>query len=156
MPYKSEPVLIVEDSQEDYAALNRSFSKVGILNPLKHCSDGDEALDYMYQRAGYEDPGSAPRPALILLDLNLPGTDGREILRQLKQDDQLKEIPIIVLTTSTDPRDITQCYRLGANSYVTKPTDPTRVTEIAQQLKEFWLGSCSLPTDAEPCLHRAC
>jgi len=116
-----QAILLVEDSPEDYEVTVRAFRKANLLNPVFHCQDGEEALDYLYRRGRYADPTSAPRPGLVLLDLNLPGTDGRQVLAQIKSDAQLRTIPVVVLTTSADERDIEGCYRAGANSYVQKP-----------------------------------
>ena len=99
-------ILLVEDSPEDYEATVRALRRAGLHNPLFRCEDGDQALDFLFQRGVFADPAVAPRPAIILLDLNMPGTDGHEVLRQLKADEHLKTIPVIVLTTSDDERDI--------------------------------------------------
>src|SRR5438105_2527750 len=96
------PILLVEDSPEDYQATVRAFQKAGLANPIFRCASGDDALDYLHRRGAYADPGRSPRPGVILLDLNLPGTDGREVLAEVKADARLKAIPVIVLTTSAD------------------------------------------------------
>ena len=121
-PKHSLPLLLVEDSPED--RMPRSGrSRKRLANPIFSCVDGDDALDFLYRRGKYAD-GAAPRgPGVILLDLNLPGTDGREVLAEIKSDESLKNIPVIVLTTSTDERDIGGCYQAGANSYVRKPVN---------------------------------
>src|SRR5262250_2498869 len=98
----SQPILLVEDSPEDFEATERAFRKSGLKNPIHRCVDGDEALDYLYRRGRYANPARSPRPGIVLLDLNLPGTDGREVLEAVKKDDVLKQIPVIVLTTSAD------------------------------------------------------
>jgi CheY-like chemotaxis protein len=98
-----QPILLVEDSPEDYEATVRALRHAGLANPLLHCEDGESALDLLYQRGTYASLGGAPRPRIILLDLNLPGTDGRDVLTDLKRDEMLKGIPVIVLTTSSDP-----------------------------------------------------
>lgn len=123
----------------------RAFQKANFRNPIFHCSDGDEALDFLYRRGAYSDPAQAPRPGIILLDLNLPGTDGREVLDIIKQDQDLKVIPVIVLTTSSDERDIQACYRAGANSYIAKPVDLEGFMSAIQQLKNYWFGVVILP-----------
>ncbi|HEV7519056.1 MAG TPA: response regulator, partial [Thermoanaerobaculia bacterium] len=117
----NQPILLVEDSPEDYEATERAFRKSGLKNPIHRCTDGDEALDYLFRRGAYADPARSPRPGIVLLDLNLPGTDGREVLETVKADDSLKQIPVIVLTTSADERDVQACYLAGANSYIQKP-----------------------------------
>ncbi len=140
-----QPILLVEDSPEDYETTVRAFQKARLCNPIFHCGDGDEALDFLYQRGAYSDPAQAPRPSLILLDLNLPGTDGREVLDIIKQDQELKVIPVIVLTTSSDERDIQACYSAGANSYIAKPVDLEGFMSAIQELKDYWLGVVILP-----------
>ena len=131
-------ILLVEDSPEDYEATVRALRRAGLHNPLFRCEDGGQALDFLFQRGAFADPAVAPRPAIILLDLNLPGTDGHEVLRQIKADQHLKTIPVIVLTTSDDERDIQACYRAGANSFVTKPVGLDGLFQAIQRLKDFW------------------
>lgn len=139
-----QTILIVEDSDDDYFATERAFQKTNLLNPIKRCSTGDQALDYLYQRSEFNS-GSAPRPSLVLLDLNLPGTDGRAVLRVIKADPELRQIPVVVLTTSDAEADINRCYDAGANTYVKKPVDLTGFVEAIARLKEYWLGVAVLP-----------
>ena len=141
----SHSILLVEDSDEDFETARRAFAKAKLANPIIRCSDGDEALDFLFERRNAMDQTNAPLPALILLDLNLPGTDGREVLAQIKADDQLKSIPVVVLTTSSDERDIADCYRSGANSYIQKPVDFHGFIVAIQRLKEFWFEVAILP-----------
>lgn len=143
-----QSILLVEDSPEDYEVTLRAFRKANLVNPLFRCQDGDEALDYLYQRGRYADPERAPRPGLILLDLNLPGTDGRQVLAQIKSDAELRTIPVIVLTTSADERDIESCYRAGANSYIQKPVSLEAFLRAVQLLKSYWLEVAILPRSA--------
>src|SRR5439155_26686313 len=98
----SQPILLVEDSAEDYQTTLRIFKKINLVNPVHRCAQGEDALDYLYRRGDYADPAVSPRPAIILLDLNLPGLDGRDVLVRIKNDPQLKGIPVVVLTTSSD------------------------------------------------------
>lgn len=140
------PILLVDDNPQDYQATKRSLQQIGISNPLMYCADGDEALDLLLSGSRKASPANPlPRPCLILLDLNLPGTDGREVLKQLKQNDQLKSIPVVVLTTSSDTNDIEDCYRRGANSYVIKPVDYDGLVSDMRALCDFWLGVARLP-----------
>jgi CheY-like chemotaxis protein len=141
----NKTILIVEDSPEDFEASKRAFRKAGLKNEIFHCEDGDEALDFLYQRGPYTDAAKAPRPAIILLDLNLPGTDGREVLQDVKANQELRDIPVIVLTTSDDERDIEACYRYGANSYIKKPVDLEGFFRAITMLKEFWFEIAILP-----------
>jgi CheY-like chemotaxis protein len=138
-------ILLVEDSPEDTEAVRRAFKKSGLINPLRHCCDGDEALDYLYCRGAYSAPGAAPRPSVILLDLNMPGADGRDVLAEIKQTEDLKQIPVVVLTTSSDERDIEKCYEMGANSYIKKPVDLDGFMRAVQLLKDYWLQIVILP-----------
>ncbi len=138
-------ILLVEDSPEDYEATHRALRKAGLANPLVRCEDGDQALNYLFRRGVFTEPAAAPRPALILLDLNMPGTDGYEVLRQIKLDDDLKMIPVIVLTSSDDERDIEVCFRAGANSFVTKPVSLNGLFQAIQRLKEFWIEIAVYP-----------
>jgi len=140
-----QPILLVEDSPEDFEATVRSFKRAGVANTICHCQDGEEALDFLFHRGKYVDPESAPRPAIILLDLNMPGIDGRDVLAQIKQDKSLGLIPVIVLTTSSDVRDIDSCYNDGANSYIQKPVDLPKFIEAIQRLSEYWFQIVLLP-----------
>ncbi len=139
------PILIVEDSDEDFEAVGRVMRKSAVTNPLFRCTDGDDALDFLYRTGTYADPQTAPRPALILLDLNLPGTDGREVLEQIKQDEELKIIPVVVFTTSANPRDVEVCYRNGANGYILKPIDLNRFVELMRIVIDYWFRAIILP-----------
>lgn len=144
----AQSILIVEDNQEDFEATTRAFKKSGLSNPIMRCEDGDSALDYLYQRGSYQDPAKAPRPSIILLDLNLPGTDGWEVLAEIKQDPSLKIIPVIILTTSSAPNDIEKCHLAGANSYVHKPVDLPGFINAIEMLKNYWFEIVILPKGA--------
>jgi CheY-like chemotaxis protein len=141
----SQTILIIEDSPEDYEATVRIFRKSGLGNPIHHCENGEEALDYLYRYGVYADPEKSPRPCLILLDLNMPGLDGRGLLTTIKSDSNLKIIPVVVLTTSTDKRDIEKCYAEGANSYIQKPVDFNGLIDSIQRLKDYWFQIVVLP-----------
>jgi len=142
---RTTSILLVEDSPEDYEVTVRAFRKASLANPLYRCQDGDDALDFLYRRGPYTE---APRPGLILLDLNLPGTDGRQVLTQVKADAQLRTIPVVVLTTSADERDIEGCYRAGANSYIQKPVGLEAFLESIRILKDYWFEAVLLPRPA--------
>lgn len=143
----SQSLLIVEDCPEDYETTVRAFRQVHLQHPIFHCIDGDDALDFLYQRGRYNEPALAPRPSIILLDLNLPGTDGYEVLEKIKSDRHLKKIPVVVLTTSSDVRDIEACYAAGANSYVAKPVNLDGFVQIIRQLKDYWFEFVILPQE---------
>jgi two-component system, response regulator len=144
-PHQS--ILIVEDSNEDYEATQRAFKKAGLMNAIYRCIDGDEVLDYLHRRGRYTTPEASPRPGIILLDLNLPGTDGREVLQEIKRDETLKSIPVIVLTTSDDEHDIRECYAHGANSYIHKPVNMAGFFAAIQMLSGYWFEVVILPRE---------
>lgn len=141
----SKSILIVEDNDDDYMATVRAFKKANLANPINRCTNGDQALDYLFHRGEFSDPGSAPQPSIILLDLNLPGTDGRGVLSAIKADPNLMKIPVIVLTTSDAEQDIERCYAAGANSYVKKPVDLEGFIKAIARLTEYWLDVSILP-----------
>ncbi len=143
----SQNILIVEDSEDDYEATIRAFKKANLYNPVTWCKSGREALDYLRHEGGFTDPEKAPRPGLVLLDLNMPGLDGRKTLQLIKENQQLKRIPVIVLTTSSDQRDIESCYQMGANTYVQKPVSFDGLIEAIKRLKEYWFEIALLPKD---------
>ena len=137
-------MLVVEDSAEDFTALGRAFRKHALQNPVLRCEDGDQALSYLQ---GYGKAVGWPTtlPAIVLLDLNLPGTDGREVLDIVKHDPRLHNIPVIIFSTSSNSRDVEDCYRLGANSYLTKPVSYTELEEKIRLTIQYWLGASELP-----------
>jgi CheY-like chemotaxis protein len=141
----AKPLLVIEDSDEDFEAFCRVMKKQNIVNPIFRCTDGDESLDFLYHTGPYSDSQKYPRPALILLDLNLPGTDGREVLEQIKQDEKLKYIPVVIFTTSSNPKDIEICYRYCVASYMLKPIDINRLVETIQSFINYWLDIVILP-----------
>jgi CheY-like chemotaxis protein len=138
----TQPILLVEDSPEDFETTQRAFRRSGLKNPILRCADGDEALDFLFHRGSHAD---APRPGVILLDLNLPGTDGREVLAEIKADAELKQIPVIVLTTSSDDRDVQACYQAGASSYIQKPVDVEGFMRAIERLNDYWFEVVILP-----------
>ena len=138
-------ILIVEDSPSDYESVARAFKKLGVKDAVYHCESGEEALDFLYHRKGYSGAQKAPRPSVILLDLNLPGTDGRDVLKQIKNDPNLKSIPVVVLTTSDLEKDIRECYQYGANSYMVKPSNWEDFFKMTESFKNYCLGSAILP-----------
>lgn len=141
----NQPILLVEDSPEDFETTERAFRKSGLRNPIFRCSDGEEALDYLFRRGQYADPAKSPRPGVILLDLNLPGTDGREVLSEIKEHPSLKQIPVVVLTTSRDERDVDACYKAGASSYIQKPVDLDGFIKAVERLNGYWFEVVILP-----------
>jgi CheY-like chemotaxis protein len=141
----TKPFLVIEDSDEDFEAFSRVVKQQAVINPIFRCTDGDDALDYLYRNGIYQDFYSFPLPAIILLDLNLPGTDGREVLKEIKEDEHLKTIPVIVFTTSSNPKDIEACYQYSVASYILKPIDIKRLIATIQGFINYWLDLVILP-----------
>ncbi|MBW4636084.1 MAG: response regulator [Iphinoe sp. HA4291-MV1] len=139
------PLLIAEDSDEDFEVLQLLMQQMEVPNPIYRFTNGDKVLDFLYQEGDYGNPGDTPRPSVILLDLNLPGTDGRDVLEQLKQDHNFKEIPIVVFTTSSNPKDVEFCYKNGANGYLIKPFDSHELEKTVQAFVDYWLATNTPP-----------
>jgi CheY-like chemotaxis protein len=138
-------VLLVEDDPGDVLMTQEAFEDHKVRNNLTVVSDGAEALSYLRREGKYQD---AVRPDLILLDLNLPRRDGREVLAEIKKDDVLGRIPVVVLTTSAADEDILRSYELHANAYVTKPVDFDRFIQVIRQIDEFFVSVVKLPPRA--------
>ncbi len=145
---QAQPILLVEDNEDDYEATNRAFKKANLCNPIVWCKSGRDALDFLKREGAYKDASKSSRPELVLLDLNMPGMDGRKTLEAIKKDDTLKRIPVIILTTSADERDIDACYQTGANTYVQKPVSFDGLIEAIKRLKAYWFEIALLPKDA--------
>ncbi|MFJ5990112.1 Response regulator receiver domain-containing protein [Lentzea waywayandensis] len=135
-------VLLVEDDPGDALMTQEAFEHHKIRNSLHIVKDGVEALEFLRREGQYE---NAPRPGLILLDLNLPRKDGREVLSEVKNDAELRSIPVVVLTTSEAEEDILRSYSLYANAYVTKPVDFDRFIEVVRQIDDFFVTVVKLP-----------
>jgi CheY-like chemotaxis protein len=135
-------ILLVEDDPGDELITREAFEHNKLKNNLHVAHDGAEGLDFLYQRGAYED---APRPDLVLLDLNLPKYDGRQLLQQVKSDPDLSRIPVVVLTTSAAEEDIMRSYELHANAYVTKPVDLDQFMSAVRQIDEFFVQVVRLP-----------
>jgi two-component system, chemotaxis family, response regulator Rcp1 len=132
-------ILLVEDNPADVRLTQEAFKDARVPNRLHVARDGVEALTMLRDATG-----AVPRPDLILLDLNLPRKDGREVLEDIKQDETLRHIPVVVLSTSQSEQDIARSYRLGANAFVTKPVDIDRFFEVIRSLEQFWLDTARL------------
>jgi CheY-like chemotaxis protein len=143
-PYQGQPieVLLVEDDPGDELMTREAFEENKVRNNLHVARDGEEALDFLNRRGAYAD---APRPDLVLLDLNLPKFDGRQVLAEIKADEDLRTIPVVVLTTSGAEEDILRSYQLHANAYVTKPVDFTRFIQVVRQIDDFFVSVVRLP-----------
>lgn len=131
--------MVVEDNDTDFEIIQRLIKDAILHEPIYRCTDGDDVLDFMYHEGAYQKSKQAPRPAVILLDLNLPGTDGRQVLEQLKQDIQLQQIPVVIFTTSNSPQDIEFCYHHGANGYLVKPLGLGKLRLTIQAFVDYWL-----------------
>lgn len=144
---KKQPraILVVEDSPEDFEVLERACKKAELDMPLVRCKSGQEALDLLYKTGEYEDIQNVPTPAMILLDLNMPGTNGYDLLEKIKNDKDLKSLPIVVLSTSSSVEDVLCSYRSGANSYISKPEDMKGYVAMAETIKNYWFSFCRLP-----------
>lgn len=143
-PAAQRPVLLIEDNQLEYQAIARGLAKLNVPNPVVHFRDGNEALAWV---RNYRTSPDAPdqTPALVILDLNLPDTHGREILTVLKQHETLRVIPVIVWSISADPQDIKLCYLDGANSYIQKTVSTDGTQELLRNITSYWLDLVSLP-----------
>jgi CheY-like chemotaxis protein len=138
-------VLLAEDNPAEQNLARRSLHKGRIQCDLRVVSDGEEAMDYLLQRGRYADPDDAPRPELVLLDLNMPRLDGRQVLEQMKSDAALCTIPVVVLTTSRHEEDVVHSYKLGCNSFINKPLDVEEFIRVLRQLGKYWLKLVVLP-----------
>lgn len=136
-------ILLVEDNPGDARLTREAFREGRLLNNLTVVPDGVEAMAYLRRQGQYS---KAARPDLVLLDLNLPKKDGREVLKEIKTDDQLKTIPVVVLTTSSAQEDVRRAYGSHANCYITKPVDLDRFLRVAQSIESFWLSVVRLPS----------
>jgi DNA-binding response OmpR family regulator len=141
---QTHPILIVEDSMPDYQAVLRVIRKKGMENPVYHCKTGQEALDFLQHSGTYANQQDSPRPGIVLLDLNLPETDGREVLKQVKNDDTLKSIPIVIFTTSDSDKDIVESYKNGANTFITKPVNLDELYAVIDTFKNYWFETASI------------
>lgn len=146
---QTPPILIVEDSNEDFEALQRFLQRSPLNISIQRCVNGDQALAFLHRTGNYQDRQKSPRPGIIVLDLNLPGTDGREVLRQVKQDEKLRTIPVVIFTTSNNPKDIEDCYQYGVNGYIVKPINFAQLKRNIQTLVDYWFEVTTLPTHLE-------
>jgi CheY-like chemotaxis protein len=136
-------ILLVDDNPADVALTQEAFLENKLCNNLNVVNDGVEAMDYLRKRGQY---ASAPTPDIILLDLNMPRKDGREVLAEIKADDELKYIPVVIMTVSKDDKDILESYRLHANCYVKKPVKFAEFAEVVKALENFWFSIVTLPS----------
>lgn len=139
------PILMADDDPDDRMLVQEALQESRIVNELRVVEDGEELMDYLHRRGMWSDPRVSPRPGLILLDLNMPRKNGREALKEIKEDPVLSSIPVIVLTTSQAEDDIAQAYSLGANSYISKPVTFEGLVEVMRGLRHYWFEIVSIP-----------
>lgn len=138
-------ILLADDDADDRLMAGEALAESRLANDLRYVEDGEELMDYLYGRGKYATPGAAPRPGLILLDLNMPRKDGREALTEIKADPMLRMIPVIVLTTSQAEEDIYRTYDLGVNSFITKPVVFESFVNVMKALGKYWFEIVELP-----------
>lgn len=138
-------ILLADDDEDDCMLVEEALLEAQISNPLNVVHDGKELLDYLYRRGPYADPETSPRPALILLDLNMPLMDGRKALWEIKKDPNLKNLPVVILTTSNSPADVDVVYASGASGFVTKPVRFEELVKVLKGLEKYWFGLVQLP-----------
>jgi two-component system response regulator len=139
---KLQSILIVDDNEDDYEAVARAFKKVGLSNPVSLCTSGQGAMDFLK-------PGGtnkADKPVLIMLDLNMPGMDGFQVLQRIRQDAVMRQIPVVIWTTSSNEKDVDACYQLGANAYMQKPAIFDDLVESVRRLRQYWFETALLPS----------
>ncbi len=139
---EAQVIVIVEDSEDDYEATLRAFRKANLLNPTMWCQTGWEAIDYLTNKKE-----ESAKTGLILLDLNMPELDGRKTLKLIKGNEEIKKIPVIILTTSSDERDVEDCYKEGANTYIQKPVTFDGLLAAIMKLKQYWFEIALLPKE---------
>jgi CheY-like chemotaxis protein len=133
-------VMLIEDNRDHAELVMRTLAEHQVINQIHHFTEGQSALDYLFRRGEYTDPAKSPRPNLILLDLRLPRIDGLEILREIKNDDTLRCIPVVILTTSEAEKDIARAYMNHANSYLVKPVGFEEFNKLMEDMGFYWLG----------------
>jgi CheY-like chemotaxis protein len=141
----SVTILMADDDEDDRLMAKEAFSEVKLLNDFHTVEDGEELMAYLRHEGKFSDPKSSPRPGIILLDLNMPKKDGRQALKEIKEDPLLKHIPIVVLTTSKAEEDILRSYDLGVNSFIVKPVTFDQLIDIMKTLTKYWFEIVELP-----------
>src|SRR5438270_13705351 len=140
-------ILMADDDEEDRELTQEALQDARLANDMRFAVDGQDLMDYLRREGRYADPSvDAPRPGIILLDLNMPKKDGREALAEIKADESLRQIPVVVLTTSKDEEDVLRTYDLGVNSFITKPVTFAGLVEVMRTWTRYWLEIVELPT----------
>jgi CheY-like chemotaxis protein len=147
IPISGRPaiILLAEDDPGDQELTRRALEEGAMRNELHIVTDGEAALDYLFRRGKYQNPATSPRPDLLLLDLNMPKVDGRQVLQHVRADTTLRRLAVVVLTTSQHEEDIIRTYELGANSYITKPLELRQFMQVIQALETYWFQIVVLP-----------
>jgi two-component system, response regulator len=143
---KSKCILLVEDNEDDVELTKRALARSNVANDLFIVNDGQEALDFLFKRGRHQNRDEDSDPCLVLLDIKLPKVSGLEVLRALRESDELPRYPVVMLTSSNEDRDLVESYNLGANSYIRKPVDFEQFVEAVQQLGIYWLVLNEPPT----------
>src|SRR5437667_813607 len=144
-PAEPVQILMADDDPDDRLLTEKALKEYRLINGIRFVADGEELLDYLRHRGKYADPAAAPVPGLILLDLNMPRKDGREALKEIKSDPNLRHIPVVVLTTSKAEEDIYRTYDLGVNSFITKPVTFEGLAKVMRSLTNYWFEIVQLP-----------
>jgi CheY-like chemotaxis protein len=151
-PYESASrpltILLADDDEEDRELARDALQDAPLANELRFVCDGQDLLDYLHHEGRWTDPSTAPRPGIILLDLNMPKKDGREALAEIKADESLRSIPVVVLTMSKDEADVLRTYDLGVSSFITKPVTFAGLLEVMRTWNEYWFEIAELPSGA--------
>lgn len=143
--FKSINLLIADDDEEDRMLIKEALEESRLRNDIQFVEDGEELMDYLHHRGKFTDETKYPTPGLILLDLNMPKKDGREVLKEMKKDKSLKYLPVVVLTTSKAEEDIIKSYDLGVSSFITKPVSFNALVETMKTLSSYWFNIVELP-----------
>ena len=138
-------ILMADDDRADRMMAEEAMEEAKLINDLRFVVDGQELMDYLRREGKYDDPSISPRPGLILLDLNMPKKDGRKALEEIKADEDLKRIPVVVLTTSKAEEDVLRSYDMGSNSFITKPVTFEGLVEVMRSLSNYWFEIVKLP-----------
>jgi CheY-like chemotaxis protein len=142
-------VLVAEDDEDDRLMLEDAWAENRMANDLRFVRDGEELMDYLLRRGAFAAPGAAPRPGLILLDLNMPRKDGREALQEIKADPSLRRIPVVILTTSKAEEDVLRSYSIGVSSFITKPVSFEALVSTVRDMGRYWFDIVRLPPEDE-------
>jgi two-component system response regulator len=140
-------ILMADDDPDDRQLTKEAFEEARLANDLRFVEDGEELMDYLLRRGKYVEPASSPRPAILLLDLNMPKKDGREALKEIKSDPRLRQIRVIVMTTSKAEEDVFRSYDISATSFITKPVKFDALVEVVKALGKYWLEIVELPAN---------